>query len=108
MVVLNKKSFILPRVEKEKFIRLLRLGLEYNRDTCTYGINNYDRIEELIDTISNILNEKVTFLQNCNICKKTFSCSECKYNGDCSTKNLPFECVCTKCLMSSSVQQKIF
>ena len=44
MVVLNKRSFILPRVEKEKFIRLLRLGLEYNRESYTYAINNYDRI----------------------------------------------------------------
>ena len=108
MVVLNKRSFILPRVEKEKFIRLLRLGLEYNRESYTYAINNYDRIEELIDTISNILNDEVTFLQNCNICKKAFSCSECKYIESCSTKNLPFECVCKNCLKPNSVQQKIF
>ena len=107
MVILDKRSIILPLIEKEKFIRLLRLGLEYNRDTRRYRINNYDRINEIIDTLSNILNDEVIFLQNCNICKKVFPCSECKYIGDCSTKNLPFECVCTKCLMDDSVQQRI-
>lgn len=99
MVVLNKKSFILPRIEKEKFIRLLRLGLEYNRDQGFYCLKRFDNIEKLIDTLSNILNvEKVLFLQNCLLCGKDFPCSDCDYANLCMTKDLPFQCVCSQCL----------
>ena len=31
VIALNPKAFKLPRVEKEKFILLIRLGLEYNQ-----------------------------------------------------------------------------
>jgi len=109
VVVLDKKSFILPRVEREKFVRLLRLGLGYNREKGSYSINNFDKIEELIDTISSILNDEVMFLQNCLMCTKVFSCSDCKYAEVCTTKNLPFQCVCPQCLKGGKPhQQKIF
>jgi len=99
MVVLNKKAFKLPRVEKEKFILLLRLGLEYDREQGSFCISSYNNIERLLDTISSILNdEKVMFLQNCILCGRDFPCSDCKYYDLCSTKNLPFHCVCTQCL----------
>jgi hypothetical protein len=99
VVDLNKKSFKLPRVEKEKFILLLRLGLEYNRETGTYSIGSYNNIEKLSDTLASILNtEKVTFLQNCSLCGKDFPCIDCKYYDLCATKNLPFHCVCPQCL----------
>ena len=99
MVVLNKKSFKLPRVDKEKFILLLRLGLEYNRDQGSYCIKNCNNIDKLVDTISSILNaEKITFLQSCILCDKDFTCSDCKYYDLCATKDLPFHCVCPQCL----------
>jgi len=68
MVVLNKKAFALPRVEREHFIRLMRLGLEYNRDKGTFSISSFDNIEGLLDTISSILKDEVLFLQNCLMC----------------------------------------
>jgi len=109
VVVLDKKSFVLPRVEREKFIRLMRLGLEYNRDKGSYSISHFGNIEELIDTISSILNDEVLFLQNCLMCSKDFPCSDCKYADFCETKNLPFQCVCTRCLTEGkSPQQKLF
>jgi len=109
VVVLDKKSFILPRVEPEKFRRLMRLGLEYNRNKGTYSISHFGNIEELIDTISSILNDEVLFLQNCLMCAKVFSCSDCKYADVCATKNLPFQCVCPQCLKEGKThQQKIF
>ena len=98
VAVLNKKAFKLPRVEKEKFILLLRLGLEYNREQGVFSINNYNNIEKLMDTIASILNTEVVFLQNCTRCGKDFSCGDCKYNDLCATKNLPFSCVCPQCL----------
>jgi hypothetical protein len=99
MVVLNKKSFKLPRVEKDKFILLLRLGLDYDRAKGTFCVSSYNNIEKLTDTIAEILEvNEVTFAQTCAVCGRDFPCSECKYIDMCATKNLPFQCVCAKCL----------
>jgi len=96
--VLNKKAFKLPRVEKEKFILLIHLGLEYNREQGVFSIKNCNNIEKITDTIAGILNTEVVFLQSCTRCGKDFPCSECKYNDLCTTKVLPFSCVCPQCL----------
>jgi hypothetical protein len=106
VIILNNKEFILPRVEREKFIRLMKLGLEYNRDKGTFSIKNFDNIKEAIDTISDILNDEVQFLQNCLMCHKDFPCSDCKYTDFCETKNLPFKCVCPQCLTGKKSPQK--
>jgi hypothetical protein len=107
MVVLNKKAFRLPRVEKEKFILLLRLGLEYDRAQGTFCVRSYNNIEKLTDTIANILNVyEVTFAQTCVLCGRDFPCSDCKYIGLCATKNLPFQCVCPQCLREERTFQE--
>ena len=99
MLILNKNSFTLPRIEKSQFINLLRLGLEYDRTQGTYRISNYNNTKKLIDALSSILNEeKICFFQKCIICNKNFPCSSCKYIESCTTKDLPFECVCQNCL----------
>ncbi|MGD0644894.1 MAG: hypothetical protein ABSA75_08330 [Candidatus Bathyarchaeia archaeon] len=98
VAVLSKKAFKLPRVEKEKFILLLHLGLDYNREQGVFSVKSYNNIEKITDTIASILNTEVVFLQTCTRCGKDFPCSECKYNELCPTKNLPFSCVCPKCL----------
>ena len=98
VTVLNKKAFKLPRVEKEKFILLLRLGLEYNREQGVFSIKSCNNIEKLMDAIAGILNTEVVFLQSCTRCGKDFPCGDCKYNELCTTKNLPLSCVCPQCL----------
>jgi len=98
VAVLSKKAFKLPRVEKEKFILLIRLGLDYNREQGVFSIKSYNNIEKLTDTIASILNSEVVFLQSCTRCGKDFACSDCKYNELCTTKDLPFSCVCPQCL----------
>jgi hypothetical protein len=97
-IVLNPKGFKLPRVEKEKFLLLIKLGLEYNSSLGLFSIKNYNNIEKLIDTISATLNSEVVFSQTCTRCGKAFPCSDCNYNELCTTKNLPFSCVCPQCL----------
>jgi hypothetical protein len=96
--VLNKKAFKLPRVEKEKFILLMNLGCEYNREQAVFAIKSYNNIEKLMNTIEGILNTEVVFLQSCTCCGKDFACGNCKYDEMCTTKNLPFGCVCPQCL----------
>jgi len=98
VIALNPKGFKLPRVEKEKFLSLIRLGLKYNQEKGLFSINNYNNIEKLIETISAILNTEVVFLQTCTRCGKSFPCSECKYRDYCISKDLPFSCVCPQCL----------
>ena len=98
VIVLNPKGFKLPRVEKEKFVLLIRLGLDYNRELGLFSIKNYNNAEKLIDTISGILNSEIVFSQTCIRCGKSFPCSECEYTELCTTKDLPFSCVCPQCL----------
>ncbi len=98
VIALNPKGFKLPRVEKEKFVLLIRLGLDYNRELGLFSIKNYNNIEKLIDAVSGILNTEVVFSQTCLRCGKDFPCSECKYTELCTTKDLPFTCVCPQCL----------
>ena len=98
VLVLNKKAFKLPRVEREKFILLIRLGLDYNRDLGLFSIKSYNNIEKLMDTVAGILGTEVVFLQSCTRCGKDFPCADCKYEESCTTKNLPFSCVCPHCL----------
>lgn len=97
-IVLNGKGFKLPRLEKEKFVSLIRLGLEYDRNVGLFSIKSYNNIEKIIDAASDILGDEVVFLQNCIRCGKAFPCKGCKYIESCTTKNLPFSCVCPQCL----------
>jgi hypothetical protein len=98
VMVLNPKGFKLPRVEKEKFILLIRLGLEYNKELGLFSIKNCNNVEKLMDALSEILKTEIAFSQTCSRCGKNFPCSECNYNELCTTKNLPFTCVCPQCL----------
>jgi hypothetical protein len=99
-IVLNSKGFKLPRLEKEKFINLIRLGLDYDRNAALFSVKSYNSIKSAIDAISDILGEEVVFLQNCVQCNTSFPCKSCNYIELCTTKNLPFSCVCPKCLRS--------
>ena len=98
VLVLNKNGFKLPRLEKEKFVSLMHLGLDYNRDTCLFSIKSCNNIEKIMEAASAILGSEVVFMQSCIRCGKDFSCANCNYYELCATKNLPFSCVCPHCL----------
>lgn len=97
-IVLNSKGFKLPRLDREKFVNLMHLGLDYNRDTMLFSIKSYNNIEQVIEEVSGIMKDEVVFLQNCTRCGKAFPCKGCSYFEMCTTKNLPFSCVCPQCL----------
>lgn len=96
--ILNPNEIKLPRVEREKFVSLMHLGLEYNRERGVFTLKDCNDIEKLIDTLASILGTEVAFLQTCVRCGKNFPCNNCKYIEFCTTKNLPFTCVCPQCL----------
>ena len=98
VIVLNSKGFKLPRLDREKFVELMRLGLDYNRDTMLFSIKSYNNIEKVMDAVSAILGDEVVFTQSCIRCGKDFPCKGCSYEEVCTTKNLPFTCVCPQCL----------
>jgi rubredoxin len=79
----------------------MHLGLDYDRNTMLFSIKSYDNIEKVIDEVSDIFKDEVVFLQNCIRCKKPFACKGCSYIESCTTKNLPFSCVCPSCLRDS-------
>jgi hypothetical protein len=103
MVVLNKKGFRLPRLEKDKFVLLMRLGLAYDRASNLYSVSNTNNIEKLLDTLREILGDEVSFTQTCLICGKDFSCQECRYYELCETRDMPLSCGCGKCLEEGKV-----
>jgi hypothetical protein len=107
VIVLNKNGFKLPRVDRDKFITLMRLGLDYNRDLNLFSIKSCNNIEKIIEAVSSILGDSVVFMQNCIRCGKDFSCAHCNYNELCATKNLPFSCVCAECLRDGSILKSI-
>ncbi|MGA3111031.1 MAG: hypothetical protein ABSE15_03255 [Candidatus Bathyarchaeia archaeon] len=90
MTILDPKGFKLPRVEREKFITLMNLGLDYNRERGSFSIKDCNNIEKLIDTIGAILGTEVVFLQSCTRCGKEFSCADCKYLDLCKNSDLSF------------------
>ena len=76
----------------------MHLGLDYDRNTQLFSIKSYDNIEKIIEEVTDILGEEVVFLQHCIRCGKDFGCRGCSYMESCTTKNLPFSCVCPQCL----------
>ncbi len=103
MVVLNKSCFRLPRVEREKFLLLMHLGLDYNSQKGCFSIKNYNNVDKLRDALRDILKSDVVFTQTCVVCGLDFGCVSCKYAESCPTKDLPFTCVCPKCLRGERV-----
>lgn len=105
MVVLNKKSFKLPFMDREKFVLLMRLGLSYDRASGTFCLNSFNNIEKLSTLLAEILGvNEVVFTQTCKFCGKDFSCADCRYLDLCPTKNQPFQCVCQDCLRKGNSQ----
>ncbi|MCK5625896.1 hypothetical protein KAI11_03480, partial [Candidatus Bathyarchaeota archaeon] len=62
-------------------------------------------VEEIKDALSEILNEEVRFPQTCLICGNEFLCIKCKYYKSCSSRDLPFQCICKKCSVKNTYDQ---
>ena len=88
-VILNSKGFKLPRMDRDKFVNLMHLGLAYDRNSQLFSFENYDNIEKAIDAVSDILRDEVVFQQTCVRCGKSFSCKGCNYYDACTSKNMP-------------------
>ena len=80
---------------KDKFIELIKRGLEYEHGV--FYIKDLNRVEKIKDILSDILNAEIAFPQTCLICGREFLCLECKYYEVCESRDLPFHCICKNC-----------
>ncbi len=106
MRILNKDGFKLPYLGRNKFIELMKTGLEFERGRNIFYIKDLNRAEEIKDALSEILNQKIAFPQTCLICGKEYLCLECKYYETCSSRDLPFHCVCKNCSIKSNLYDR--
>lgn len=97
MRVLNKDGFKLPYLGRDRFIELMKMGLEFERGRNIFYVRDLNRAEEIKDALSGILKKEIAFPQTCLICGKEFLCLECKYYETCPSKDLPFHCICKDC-----------
>ncbi|MCK4952194.1 hypothetical protein KAS14_00195 [Candidatus Bathyarchaeota archaeon] len=104
MRTLKKQGFKLPYLGKEIFIKLTRMGLDYEQGI--FLIRDLNNIENIRDFLSEILNEKTVFTQICLICRKDFLCTECKHYSECPTKDLPLPCICEKCSQKNNLYEQ--
>lgn len=104
MRVLNKDKIKLPYLKRYKFRELMNMGLGYERGI--FYIRDLNRAEEIKDALSEILNEEIVFSQTCLICGKEFLCTECKYYDSCSSRDLPFHCICKNCSQKNELYER--
>ena len=104
MRIFKKHGFKLPYLGKEIFKELTRIGLDYEQGI--FLIRDLNNVENIMDFLTEILNEKIMFTQNCLICRKDFLCTECKYYGECPTKDLPLSCICVKCSLKNNLYEQ--
>ena len=77
----------------------MRLGLKYDQKSGVFSVVNFNNIEKLVEALSEVLcDSSISFTQTCLVCGRDFPCNECRYYELCETRNLPFSCVCGKCL----------
>jgi len=103
-LILKKNRIKLPYLGRDKFIELTRIGLGYEQGS--FFIRDFNNIENIIQLLSEILNEKIVFTQTCVICGKEFLCTECKYINTCSTRDLPLHCLCENCSQKNNLYKR--
>ena len=97
MKTLHKQRFKLPFIGRKQFTKLMKIGITYQQGF--FIISEYNNVETIMDTLSEILKEQVRFIQTCHICKTEFLCQDCNYYDSCPSHDLPFQCLCQNCLL---------
>jgi hypothetical protein len=104
MRMLNKDKIKLPYIGRNEFIKLMKMGMKYEKGF--FAIKDFNKAEEIKDAISQILKSEVAFPQFCVICNKEFACEECKFYMRCPSRDLPFSCICEICSSKRDIYEQ--
>lgn len=108
MLIISRNGFKLPFLGKDKFIKLVRNGLGYDKTRKLFFIEDFNNIDQIRLILSEILPDDVLFKQECIICHRKFECKECEFKGKCETENVPMLCVCNECYHNPDFVEKFF
>ena len=108
MLIISRNGFKLPFLGKDKFIKLVRNGLGYDKTRKLFFIEDFNNIDQIRSILSEILPDDVLFKQECIICHRKFECKECEFKGKCETENVPMLCVCNECYHNPDFVEKFF
>jgi hypothetical protein len=86
----------LPRLGKEAFSKLMKLGVEYSTARGFY-FRADTNLREAKRIISSATGEEVSFDFKCYVCGRDASCVNCEYAKTCSIELVGGRCVCGGC-----------
>ncbi len=104
--IITKDGIKLPFMGRDKFIELMRLGLGYDRQTRTFHIADFEHIDHVKATLTEILRDEVKIAQTCVLCRKFITCSECEYYHICGSPDIPAYCICQKCYSTPDLYER--
>ncbi|MEM4311004.1 MAG: hypothetical protein QXX95_01265 [Nitrososphaerales archaeon] len=94
-IVLNE-WFKLPRLGKETFIKLMSIGVKYDK-TKGFLVNEGTNLLSFSSVIKEALREEVEFYPKCAIDELVTPCDICAYREVCDRKEISSKCLCDEC-----------
>jgi hypothetical protein len=92
----------LPRLGKDAFRELMRVGVEY-----TTGKGFFVRPDSDLTAIRIIVSEatgdEVEFVFRCYLCGRESVCVDCQYHSVCSIEQVGGNCLCARCASENMV-----
>jgi len=87
----------LPRLGKDAFSQLMRLGVKYDKRNGFYIPSSID-LREVASVIEKATGKNVNFVFKCFMCGKDMTCIECEYKWSCKVELTSGKCICSNCM----------
>jgi hypothetical protein len=100
MKIVLGQYFRLPRLGKDVFIKLMKLGVKYDKKHG-FIFDDQTDVKSVVLLISDVLGEEVKLYTRCALEDDNVApCDECLYKEDCDRKVVSFLCLCNDCYKS--------
>ena len=122
--LLDPSGFKLPYMGKDKFIQLMRAGLNYDRKSGRFVVRRLDNLESVEESVAQIISKPVRFkrpeqianageeeseiVKECYVDAKAVPCAKCEFVENCPTHiltGLKF-CLCDESLADPNTYSK--
>jgi hypothetical protein len=122
--LLDPSGFKLPYMGKDKFIQLMRAGLNYDRKSGRFVVRRVDNLQSVEERVAQIVAKPIRFkrpdqaetvsrsqsatIKECYVNSKPVPCAECEFVENCPTailEALKF-CLCDDCLADPNAYSK--